>query len=904
MRALVARRRLEQELDEELRFHLDQQVDAAVRRGADRREATRRAQLDFGGVEQVKEAYRDALGVRLVDDLRRDLRLAGRSLRATPGVTAAVVLSLGMAIGANIAIFSLLHGLLLRPLPVRDPDRLVHVTDSVLRETGETRIRAWSYPVWLEIRNRAGFFEASTAWSFARFDLADGGETRFVDAIWADGGFFDTLGVPPALGRTFSPLDDRPGGGPNGPVAVIAHGYWETAFGGAPDVVGRTLRLNGVTFTVVGVMPPEFFGVEVGRAFDVVVPLQVEPLMQGQESVLASAASNFLSLLARVRKDQSLDEAIAELRGLQPAIREATAGPWGADVLDRYLTSPFTLLRAATGSSDLRRTYDRALFVLGAIVAGILLIGCVNVANLLLARTAARRHEISVRLAIGASRLRLARQLFAESAALAAAGAALGLVTAAFSSRLLVSQLSTPARRVVLDVSIDGVVLAFAIALTALTALLFGTAPAMLAARAGTIGALGTRSRMPAAGTRTGPMRWLVVVQVGLSVAIVVAAGLFIRSFTRLASRPLGLQPDPVLVAFVDPQRTHGDREQRMAVYERLRDAVRALPDVGNAAISHLTPAGGGGFTPAIEIGGSDPAGSKVNLQLVPADGDVNGNLISSEWFPTFGMSLIAGRDFTDADRRGGPRVAIVNAAFARRFFGSADAVGRSITVYPNSPRAMRAEIVGIVTDAISSSPRERMPATWYMPMVQFDTHPFPAARLSIRTARGSAAALTTRVAEAVAAVEPRIALTFRPLRDQLDASLTRDRLMAELAGFLGLLALLLSGIGLYGVTEFATSQRRGEIAVRMALGATPARVIGVVLARLGALVGLGTSAGVIVSLWTAPLAGSLIHGLGPRDPATLAAGAGLLAVLAVVAGWLPARKAARTDPVAVLRQG
>jgi putative ABC transport system permease protein len=540
------------------------------------------------------------------------------------------------------------------------------------------------------------------------------------------------------------------------------------------------------------------------------------------------------------------------------------------------------------------------------IVALVLLIGCLNVTNLLLARAIGRRHELSVRLALGASRSRLARQLFTESLALSGAGAALGVFIAAYSSRFLVRQLSTPTNLVVLDVSINGPVLAFTVGVTAVTSLLFGTAPAFRAARAAPMDALKEQGRASIEQGRGGLMGWLVVVQVALSVVLVVAAGLFVGSFTSLANRQLGLQPDQVLVVTVDPQRAKVDPTQRVPLYERAREAVLGLPNVADAAISHLTPVGGGGFTPAVEISGIALPGTQRPSQLIPADGDVFGNIVSPRWYGTFGTPLIAGRDFAETDRRGAPRVAIVNETFARRFLGGGSPLGRTIIVYPNTPRALSAQIVGVAADAVYSSPRQPVPPTWYLPIAQFDVpgFPFASARLSVRARTGSPELLTKSVASAVAAVNPQLALTFRPLAGQIHASLTRERLMAQLAGFLGVLALLLAGLGLYGVTAYAVSRRRSEIAIRMALGASPRGVIALVLVRVSLLVGVGIVAGTGISIWAAKFVGGLIYGLPPREPMTLVGAAVLLCVTGALAGWFPARHAARTDPVAALRQG
>jgi putative ABC transport system permease protein len=349
----------------------------------------------------------------------------------------------------------------------------------------------------------------------------------------------------------------------------------------------------------------------------------------------------------------------------------------------------------------------------------------------------------------------------------------------------------------------------------------------------------------------------------------------------------------------MDPVPAMVEPSNRVALFERAREAVLRLPDVADAAISHLTPVGGGGFTPAVEIATS------AGRTRVDPNGDVFGNLISPGWFATFGTRLVGGRDFAASDRRGAPRVGIVNEAFARRYFGTASPLGSVLTVYPNTPRALSMEIVGIAEDAVYTSPRDPAPPTWYVPMAQFDVPEFPFswARLSVRARTGSPLHLTKSVAAAVATVNPKVTLTFRPLADQIHASLIRERLMAQLAGFFGALALLLATLGQYGVTMYAVSSRRAELGIRLALGATPARVIALVLTRVTLLVGAGIVIGTAVSFWAAKFIAGLIHGLPPRDPATLAGAVLVLSAMGALAGWLPARRASRLDPSAVLRQ-
>jgi predicted permease len=553
---------------------------------------------------------------------------------------------------------------------------------------------------------------------------------------------------------------------------------------------------------------------------------------------------------------------------------------------------------AATGYSSLRRRYKGPLTIIAVIVALVLLIGCVNVANLLLARGIGRRHELSVRIALGATRWRIARQLLVESVLLSAAGAALGLVIAAFIGPFLVQQLSTPTNFVFLDVSIDWRVVGFTVAVAAATSLLFGTMPALRASHVPPIDALKEQGRTTTESTRHGVMGWLVVVQVALSVLLVVAAGLFIRSFTSLTNRPLGFEPDRVLIVVMDAQRSTVSPSERRALYDRAREAVRGLPGVADAAVSYLSPLGGGGFTPAVQIEQSTGAA------LVPADREVFGNLVTGGWFRTYGTPVKIGRSFSDEDRHGAPRVTIVNETFSRELLGG-DPIDRTITIFANTPRAFSARVVGVSADAIHSSPREQVPPTWYLPIAQFDVpeFPFPTARLSVRASTEAPESLIRSIAAAIADVDPQLALTFRPLGSQLRASLTQDRLMAQLAGFLGALALVLAMLGLYGVTSYAITRRRFEIAIRLALGAAAPRVTAQILTRVAVLVGVGVGAGTTLSLWAARLVGGLIY-VPPRDPATFGTAILLLSVLAAVAAWLPVRRAARMDPVAVLREG
>ena len=818
----------------------------------------------------------------------RDLRDAFRSLSATPVVTVVAVLSLALGIGANTAIFSILDSLILRTLPVKAPQQLA------LLDRG-----SWTNPIWEAIRDRQQPFDGAMAWSNTRFNLAPGGQTEMVDGIWASGAFFDVLGTPAILGRTFTPADDRRGGGPDGPVAVISYNFWQRRFGGSADAIGKPLTVERVTYTIVGVTPPDFFGTEVGRTFDVAIPLGTEPLVRGRESSLDRRSTWWLGIMFRLKPGQRVDAATAALRGLQPQIREATIPPdFREEDKKRYLSDAFTIIPAATGSSGLRRRYQQPLTAIMVVVALVLLIACANIANLLLARASARRHELSVRIALGASKVRIARQLLTESLMLAGAGAIVGLLFARWGSTLLVRQLSTTTNTVFLDLGLDWRLLGFTAAVAVATAVLFGVIPALRATRVQPNDALKEQGRS-VAGERFALGNVLVVIQVALSVILVVAAGLFMRTFASLATLDLGFDRNPILVAAVNAQRLQLDPAQRPELFKRLRESAAAVPGVSFAAVSAVTPVSGSTWQYGIDAidGVPLPEGG-------PGARGVYVNLISPDWFKAYGTPMIAGRDFSDADSVNAPKVAIVNEAFARKFTGGQNPLGKRIWQRgsPSRPEVERV-IVGYVKDAVYRSLREPIPPTLYIPVPQQHEPPSSMA-VSVRAGGGAPALLTKSLASALTGVNKDLAITFRRLSEQVDASLLQERIVAMLAGFFGALALLLAGLGLYGVTSYAVNRRRSEIGIRMALGASPGGVIRMVLRRVAWLVGAGVIVGAGLSVWASRFVATLLYGLQPRDPATLVLAALVLSSIGAMAGWIPARRAARIDPARVLRDG
>jgi predicted permease len=876
-------RELSPDVVDELACHLADVHAFALRAGAGEAEARGRA-LDVLSAASFLEVSKRPRARNMPTGYVHDLRLAIRQLRASPLVSAVAILSLALGIGANTAIFSIVNSLLLRPLPVQQPQQLVTLTKG-----------SWTNPIWEQIRDRPELFDGAFAWSGTRFNLASGGETEFVDGIWASGALFETLGVRAILGRTFTADDDRRGGGPHGPVTVISYGFWQRQFGGAADVVGRALTIERVPFTVIGVAPPGFFGPEVGRTFDVAIPLGTEPILKGRESWLDERSSWWLSIMARLRPNQSVDAANAALRVAQPAIRDATAPGW-----DGYITEPFTLEPAATGESQLRRRYERPLVVVLTIVALVLVIACANIANLLLARATARHHEFSVRRALGASRWRLARQLVAESAVLSAAGAVTGVAVARWGSQFLVQQISTRTDRVFLDLSLDARVLVFTIGVTIATTFLFGVGPALRVAAAEPMDAIKEHGRSLAS-RRGGLSGSLVVAQVALSLVLLVAAMLFVRTFTSLANLDLGFDRDGVLVVRVNAERTQTDRDGRLPVFEHALERVQMLPGVVEAGLSAITPVSGQGWNTDVDV-----------LNRPRLDGRqarTFRNAITPRWFAAMGMPLVAGRAFTDSDRQGAPPVVIVNQAFVRRFLDGQDPIGhivqRRVIFNRNEPNVSpppSREIVGVVADAVYSNLRDPVPPTMFEPLAQREEPSAAQMALIVRTA----ASPMTEVRNITAAIRDAnadLAITFQPLTDFVNASVVRERIVAMLAGFFGALALLLAGLGLFGLTSYTVERRRPEIGIRMALGATPSGVIGLVLSGTTGLVAIGIVAGGTLSLWASRFVGALLYQVEARDPVTLIGAAAMLTVIGAITAALPAYRASRIDPSTVLRE-
>jgi putative ABC transport system permease protein len=875
---LLRRSRHDDDLRDEIETHRSLRQDALERDGLRPDDAASASRRAMGNVPLAVEDAREVWAVRALDHARQDVRAAVRGLRKSPGFTLVAVGTLALGIGANTALFSIFSSLILRPLPVRDPASLALLTNG-----------SWSYPIWREIKAREELFDGAFAWSPETFDLSAGGQRDLVDGAYVSGRLFEVLGVTAIRGRMIAPADDG-GAAPDGPVAVISHRLWQQRFDGASDVVGRQLTVQRVPFSIVGVMPPGFFGPDVGRTTDVILPFAAEPLAEGSESRLADGGSWWLEIMVRLKPGLTLEQANAALRVAQPQILETAT---------RTLSEPLTLAPAATGNSPLRGRFETPLFAMVVAVGLVLFVACANIASLLLARALGRRRELSVRLALGSSQWRNARLLFIESLIVAVTGAAFGLVFAQWSSALLVQQLSTWESTVSLNLALDWRVLGFTAVLACLSAITAGVAPA-IGLRSVTAGGVLKDAGRGIAGDRRFAVRSaLVVVQIAVSLALVVAAGLFLRTFASLNRLPLGFEAESLIVAELDLQARGGAPEERAARVERLQEAAAAVPGVRSAAVSSTRVLAGGGWGTGL-VGIGDGPLVRLRARGWPL---LWLNATTPGWFETMGTPLRSGRDFAAGDRVGSRPVAIVNEAFVRQYLPGQQALGQRVRL--GFDKNTLREIVGVVGDAVYATPREGMLPTMYVPVAQRAPEEFwPAVFLTVNAAPGRRAAVGRDVAAALTRADPTLAFTFGTFDQLVQATVTQERLIAMLSAFFGGLALLLAAVGLYGVVAHAVRARQREIGLRMALGAAPSSIVRLVFQRVGVLIAAGLVLGLAGSLWAARFVEVLLFRLEARDPVTFAGAAAVLVAVGVVAAWMPARRAARLDPSTVLREG
>ena len=898
----------ESEITEELAQHLADRYEELVAQGSTEEQAysavvseLRDGKLTSGlrsAVPRTRPAIipgQDDRGSVLLG-VWRDLHYGARGLRLNPGFAVIAILSLALGIGANTAIFQLLDAVRIRTLPVKDPQQLAEVVVAYKPHGVRTGDFTSSNPqltnaLWEQIRAQQQAFSGIAAWSSQRVNTSPGGEAHYVRLLWASGSFFDVLGIRPAIGRLFSPADDQRGCG--SPGAVISYSYWQREFGGRNSVLGERVTLERHSFEIIGVAPASFFGIEVGKNFEVALPLCAEPIVDGVEPRLTDLKDWWLGAIGRLKPGWSLVRASAQLAAISPGSFEATL-PSSYDPVDRedYLNFKLGASSVAAGVSSLRREYETPLWLLLAIAGLVLLIACANLANLMLARASARQREMAVRLALGASPIRLLRQLLAESLLLAIIGATCGVVLARFLSSSLVSFLSTQHNQWFLELGPDWRALCFTAALAMLTCVLFGLAPALQSARVAPSEAMKASGRSLTAGSeRFGLRRTLVVSQVALSLVLLVGALLFVRTLRNLSTLDAGFQQDGVLIADIDLSPVNTPPANRTAFKQELLSRIRAIPGVNSAAQSKVAPVSGNGWNENISIPGSE-------IQRRVADF----NQVSPGYFKTLGTPLLAGRDFNEQDTLSAPPVAIVSETFVRKFLNGANPIGKTFDKVEGGgkPNSIY-QIVGLVKDMKYQDLREDFQPIVFLPSAQ-DPQPDLDSLIIIRSDE-PAMQVVSAVKRVVQETDPALALNFSIFKKLIGEGLLRERLMATLSGFFGFVAALLAVIGLYGVISYMVVRRRNEIGVRMALGANRKNILLMVMREATALLGVGLVIGGVLALLAASAARALLFGLRPSDPVTLIVAVLAMAMIAAVASFVPAQRAAQLDPMVALRE-
>ncbi len=826
--------------------------------------------------------------------LWQDLFYAGRRLVRSPGFTVAAVLTLALGIGANAAIFQLVEAVELRSVPVRDPASLVEVR--IADMDGARGSFGWhagvTNAIWKELRRRQDAVAGVFAWSSGRLSLESTGEPRFASAILASGGFFDTLGVRPAVGRLLGERDDQ--NGCSAPAAVLSHAFWQREYGGDPSVVGRQIQLGRYAFEVVGVAAAGFTGLEVGRSFDVAVSLCAEALPPGSEHRLDSGTSWWLVVMGRLAPGETRERASAKLKALSPGLFEATVPPnYPHESVASYLGFKLEAQPASGGISLLRERYSASLLFLQATAALVLLVGCANLASLMLARATARERELAARVALGAGRGRLVRLLLSESLLLAALGALAGAWLAGGLSSMLVSAIDTQPSSLFLDLGLDWRVFGFAAAAASSTCALFGLVPALRAARVAPETVLRSAGRGTTEGrARLGLRRALVIGQVALSLVLVAGAFLFARSLANLLRQDTGMAVSGVDIAYVDASALELPVERRLSFRSALYERLRAVPGVASVAETTVVPLRGSAWGDAVWRDGGDRS-TRTDASLARTTPD---------YFTAMGVALLEGRTFDERDTSQAPPVAVVNRAFAKAVFGSASPLGRRFwqEATPDTPEQLF-EVVGLVADTAYRDLHSGRPPIAYMAFTQ-DPEPSSVAQLLIRT-EGDPKALVPSLRAAIRELDPAIVSTFQDYPSLLESQLARDRVVAGLSGFFGLLALLLATLGLYGVMAFVVARRTSEIGIRVALGAERAAILKLILREALALIALGLALGLALSLALAHTVRSLVFGLEPHDPLTIGLASLVLGLVGVGASYVPASRAARLDPMAALHQ-
>jgi predicted permease len=929
-------------MEAELRFHIESIAEDLVRTGVPQQEAMRRARIQFGGIESHKDAIRASLGLRLRDGLWMDLRYSVRMLAKSPAFTAIALLSLALGIGGNTAIFTLINQVMLRNLPVRNPEQLVTFgQESDGGEAGGIDMGSYGLFPWYfarQLQADPGPFQGIASFcSFSdkvsiRLPGTGGAAAPDAPAILApanlvSGNYFSVLGAQPILGREIAPSDDATPG--SGAVVVLSHHFWQQSLSSDPAILGKTMSINGTPFDVIGVMPEGFHGIRQElEPPDLWAPMTMQTVILKQPSMLTpNGGLYFLDVFGRLSSQAATDKsALAQSQNwLDQQLRTGIRAEEGAKVTPARMQEisrvSVPLVYAARGASSLRDQYGDSLKILMGVVALVLLIACANLANFLLARAGARKREIATRLALGSSRARIVRQSLIETLLLSLTGGVLGLGIAFAATRVLIGFVSQGNAYIAMDPAPDTTVMLFTLGLSLLTGILFGLAPALAAARTGAARNLSASSRTAQSSRGKSARFWpktLVTVQVLLSLLLLVGAGLFLRTLRNLQNQDYGFERSHLLLAEFNAKLAGYKPSQTPGLHQSLVERLSALPGVRSIALCATPPISAGNWSSSVTIPGYTPAPKENRHSIL--------NRVSGQYFETAGISMVAGRPFNNADTAHSQKVAVINQTLASHFFPKGDAVGRSIIIDIDSVKGPW-QIVGIARDTKSGNPRDADPVRMtYIPLAQID--PFLPAGSSVPAATGVVAQpavpeenqdrfagmILVRTAgdpahtiadlrAAVASVDPNLPLLrVTTIHDQMSNFMTHDELISSLTGLFSLLALLLAAIGLYGVMSYNVVRRTNEIGIRIALGAQTPAVQWMILSESLLLLAIGVGLGLPLTLLTTKYIKDQLFGLSALDPLTFTVALLVVSAMTLFAGWLPARRATKVDPMVALR--
>jgi predicted permease len=883
LRYLFSAERHEVELKEEIEFHRARKQELMEQSGVAAAAAAHATRRQLGNVTLAREDARHVWLAPWIESVWQDAGYALRVIRRNPGFALSMIVVISLGIGATAGVFGLIDSLVLRSLPVREPERLVYFSRP-----------SFSYPVFSELQARgSSIFSSLIAWNLEQENVQWGTELESAEILMASGGFYSTLGIQAAIGRTLLAEDDEIGGGRSGMVAVISYATWQRRFGGAPDVVGRTIRIKRQPFTIVGVTRAGFFGVAPGLAPEVTIPLKT---LLDQDD-LESRTSSFVHLMGRLQDGIALERANTVLRTIWPAVLEATVNPgMAANRRASYLSRTTSLESANAGFSRIRNQFQEPLWMLLGLVALLLTVALASAANLLLARGVARQREFAVRLAIGAGRGRLIRQVLTEALVWTSLGGAAGYLLASSGSAALVAMMSTWENPITLEPGPTWRLAGFTLALAFLAALVCAIVPALRAAR------LVSGAALKESGQVVGPAsrRWslgksLVVAQVALTVLLLFGAALFVRSLERIVTQDPGFERDGILVISTDGGAVGYDDARLAVFYTELLQRLSGVPGVQSASLSQYPPISGedGAWTEQIGVDGAAVQDDATH--------EVYFNGVTPGYFPTVGTRMLQGRDFMDADHGKSRPVVIVNQSLARTFFRDQSPIGRTITIGRNDARR-ELEIVGVVGDVKYEDLREPRRSVGFLPRAQLTEslageNLFAEARVS-----GPVAPAIDLVRREIRLLDRAVPLRIQTVSERIRVSLVRERAIAALASTLGLAALALACAGLYGLLAYSVSRQTREIGVRIALGANRQEMIWMVLRQSVVLALCGIVSGLAASLALGQYARNLLFQVKETDLLALAAASAIMFTVAIGAGFIPARRASRIDPMVALR--